>query len=248
MAKIAPDRRVINNVRPSFIQGMASRLPAFCEETIMSDSWKFPSGRSVGNCRKDAKRLARQEKIPLNEALDRIASANGTSLPWPRALLILGQSQPSTHMKLDEKGVKYLRSAPLIYTIRAKYLTAGMLHVAQFERGAFEVARIRNISVVSADSLKIDLGPEGHANRIVGPDQYVDIPVLSCPKCNEKKHLSTELHPGTSFVRCDKCGHKGPEFLPRGDEHALLAVVIHGWNRNRLLAARGGAASHSLGN
>lgn len=215
----------------------------------MSDSWKFPSGRSVGNCRKDAKRLARQEKIPLNEALDRIASANGTPLQWPRALSILeGQSQSSTHMKLDEDEVKYLGSVPVIYTIRAKYLTVGMLHVAQFERGAFEVARIRDISVISADSLKIDLGPDGHANRIVGPNQYVDIPVLSCPKCNEKKHLSTELHPGTSFVRCDKCGHKGPEFLPRGDEHALLAAVIHGWNRNRFLVERGAAATHSLGN
>lgn len=209
----------------------------------MSDSWKFPSGRSVANCRKDAKRLARQEKIPLNEALDRIASANGILLPWARALSILeGQSRSSKHEKLDEDEVKYLGSAPVIYTIRAKYLTVGMLHVVQSERGAFEVARIRDISVISADSLKIGLGPEGHANRIVGSDQYVEIPVLSCPKCNEKKHLSTELHPGTSFVRCDKCGHRGPEFLPRGDEHALLAAVIHGWNRNRLLAARGASA------
>jgi hypothetical protein len=198
----------------------------------MSDLWKFPSGRSVGNCLKDAKRLARQEQIPLNEALDRIANANGIPQQWARALSILEEkSVPSTHMKVDMGEVKILRSAPVMYRIRAKYLKIGMLHVAQFERGFFEVARIRDVHVISTDSLQIDLGPEGHANRILGPNQYVDVPVLSCPKCNEKTQLSTELHPGTAFVRCENCGHRGPEFLPRGDEHALLAAVVHAWNR-----------------
>lgn len=49
----------------------------------------FPSGRSVGNCRKDAKRLARLSSIPLNEALDRISAENGLSMPWAKAMRAL---------------------------------------------------------------------------------------------------------------------------------------------------------------
>ncbi|MDP3668279.1 MAG: hypothetical protein Q8R69_01110 [Telluria sp.] len=55
----------------------------------MSDLLKFPSGRSVGNCRKDAKRLARQDHIPLNEAQDRVAVANGGVHSWARAVSVL---------------------------------------------------------------------------------------------------------------------------------------------------------------
>ncbi|WP_198120382.1 hypothetical protein [Massilia rhizosphaerae] len=55
----------------------------------MSDLLKFPSGRSVGNCRKDAKRLARQDRIPLCEAQDRVAIANGGAHSWARALSTL---------------------------------------------------------------------------------------------------------------------------------------------------------------
>lgn len=52
----------------------------------MSDLLKFPSGRSVGNCRKDAKRLARQKHIPLNEAQDHVAIENGGAHSWARAV------------------------------------------------------------------------------------------------------------------------------------------------------------------
>lgn len=54
----------------------------------------FPSGRSVGNCRKDAKRLSRGENIPLDQALDRVAQQNGISLPWAKAIEKL-RLQPS---------------------------------------------------------------------------------------------------------------------------------------------------------
>jgi hypothetical protein len=53
----------------------------------------FPSGRSVGNCRKDAKRLSRANGIPLNQALDRVASENGVALPWAKAMVLLQQGE-----------------------------------------------------------------------------------------------------------------------------------------------------------
>lgn len=53
----------------------------------------FPSGRSVSNCRKDAKRLSREMLIPLNQAQDRVAEQNGLSLPWGKAMERLPQLQ-----------------------------------------------------------------------------------------------------------------------------------------------------------
>jgi hypothetical protein len=56
----------------------------------------FPSSRSVGNCRKDAKRLSKREGIPLHAALDRVAKGNGINLPWASALAVL-QGKPENH-------------------------------------------------------------------------------------------------------------------------------------------------------
>jgi hypothetical protein len=50
------------------------------------DSQKFPSGRSVADCRKDAKRLSREQKIPLYEAQNRVAKLNGVDMPWGLAI------------------------------------------------------------------------------------------------------------------------------------------------------------------
>ena len=51
----------------------------------------FPSGRTVERCRQDAKDLVKNSKLsnspmPLNAALDRVASDNGMNLPWSNAL------------------------------------------------------------------------------------------------------------------------------------------------------------------
>jgi len=57
------------------------------------DSLSFPSGRTVGNCRKDAKRLAKQKQIPLHQAQDIVAAENGSLHSWGRAIALL-KSQP----------------------------------------------------------------------------------------------------------------------------------------------------------
>lgn len=64
----------------------------------------------------------------------------------------------------------------------------------------------------------------------------VENPTLApCPKCDEREKISTELHPGTSFVRCDACNHIGPELMPKRhmskqQRQELLAAVIRAWN------------------
>lgn len=51
-----------------------------------------------------------------------------------------------------------------------------------------------------------------------------------CPKCGEHEKLTTELHSGTAFARCETCKFTGPELLPREDRRELLAAVIRAWN------------------
>lgn len=54
---------------------------------------KFPSGRSVGNCRKDADRLsAADSKLTHNAALDKVAVLNGSSSTWASAIDLLRNS------------------------------------------------------------------------------------------------------------------------------------------------------------
>lgn len=55
----------------------------------------FPSGRSVHNCRKDAKRLAQQTNQPLARALDAIARTNGGAATWAKSLPLL-KPRPAT--------------------------------------------------------------------------------------------------------------------------------------------------------
>ncbi len=46
---------------------------------------RFPSGRSVGNCRKDAKKL-KKTGLTLTQALDLVAEQNGLASGWDKAL------------------------------------------------------------------------------------------------------------------------------------------------------------------
>ncbi len=50
----------------------------------------FPSGRSVAAVKKDAKKLAKSESIPLSRALDQLVVVNGLSpMAWSKALVLL---------------------------------------------------------------------------------------------------------------------------------------------------------------
>lgn len=50
----------------------------------------FPSGRAVSSVKKDAKKLAKSESIPLSSALDHLVVENGLSpMAWSKALLLL---------------------------------------------------------------------------------------------------------------------------------------------------------------
>jgi predicted RNA-binding Zn-ribbon protein involved in translation (DUF1610 family) len=47
-----------------------------------------------------------------------------------------------------------------------------------------------------------------------------------CPKCGEANRLTSERNVGTSFIRCDACGHIGPERRPMPSPEAVWAA----WN------------------
>lgn len=53
-----------------------------------------------------------------------------------------------------------------------------------------------------------------------------------CPECGEPKKLDAVLHPGTSYVECQVCKHRGPELVPKADpdgQHRPAAVWA-AWN------------------
>ena len=58
-----------------------------------SESLKFSSGRSIGNCRKDAKKYAKEHGVPLNQVLNLVASKNGSAETWARTHERLVQDQ-----------------------------------------------------------------------------------------------------------------------------------------------------------
>lgn len=51
-----------------------------------TDTLKFPSGRSVNNVKKDAKRLAKKLNIHLDQAQTLTAKENGLTLPWDKVI------------------------------------------------------------------------------------------------------------------------------------------------------------------
>lgn len=96
------------------------------------DSLCFPSGRTVGNCRKDAKRLARQKQIPLSQAQDIVAAENGASHSWGRAIALLkAQSQP----------VPPSRSASLMSQSDIRAVMAAHPNLTHFGIGIFRTPR-----------------------------------------------------------------------------------------------------------
>lgn len=56
---------------------------------------KFPSGRSVQQIKKDAKRLKKSRNITLTEAQNSCAKDNGIDLPWDKAIEVLKQKSLS---------------------------------------------------------------------------------------------------------------------------------------------------------
>lgn len=54
--------------------------------TKSNEKLKFPSGRSIYRLKQDAKALARTTCVPLHEALDEVAKANGMTCGWSQAI------------------------------------------------------------------------------------------------------------------------------------------------------------------
>ncbi|HCF9534182.1 TPA: hypothetical protein NI657_000911 [Pseudomonas aeruginosa] len=50
----------------------------------MTISYRFPSGASLDQVKKDAKKLAKSNGLSLHEALDQAAAAHGAQVPWHR--------------------------------------------------------------------------------------------------------------------------------------------------------------------
>lgn len=61
----------------------------------LEDSLRFPSGRTVGDCRKDAKRISRTTGMAFSAALDQVAAKNGGQATWSLSVAALRLNQPT---------------------------------------------------------------------------------------------------------------------------------------------------------
>jgi len=68
-------------------------------ENVMSIELRFPSGITVTQAKKNAKKLAKSESIKLHEAQDRIARENGLDLPWDKAMASLSTDSENNNTK-----------------------------------------------------------------------------------------------------------------------------------------------------
>ncbi|HMN15871.1 MAG TPA: hypothetical protein PKD55_26435 [Bellilinea sp.] len=96
------------------------------------DSLSFPSGRTVGNCRKDAKRLAKQKQIPLHKAQDIVAAENGSSHSWGHAIALL---------KTQPQPVLPSRSASLMSQADIRAVMVSHPNLTHFGIGIFRLPR-----------------------------------------------------------------------------------------------------------
>ena len=66
------------------------------QEIALSNENRFPSGATIDQVKKDAKKLAKAQGIPLNKAQDASALKHGLALPWNRVNeWLAGQSRSS---------------------------------------------------------------------------------------------------------------------------------------------------------
>lgn len=74
------------------------------------DQLTFPNGRSVKRAKQDAKKRAKDQKVSLNQALDRIASDYGNFPTWEKAMKVL-----------QNKGSINDKSAPKVIVIASHF-------------------------------------------------------------------------------------------------------------------------------
>ncbi|SBW85407.1 Conserved hypothetical protein (plasmid) [Pseudomonas veronii 1YdBTEX2] len=76
----------------------------------MPNDNRFPSGATIDQVKKDAKKLVKAQNIPLNQALDAAALKHGLALPWNRVNDWLGGQKGSAiasfTLPLDNGGKK----------------------------------------------------------------------------------------------------------------------------------------------
>lgn len=83
-----------------------------------SDRLRFPSNRSIGNCRKDAKRYSRLNNVLLSQAQDAIAKLNGATLPWNQAIAAIkkGTAKTPEHKTQENTGSMSLADISAVMT------------------------------------------------------------------------------------------------------------------------------------
>lgn len=198
---------------------MASRLPfphSLRIWTVDDNQLHFPSGRSVGNCRNDAKRLARDSGIPLAAAQDRVAAENGGAGTWAQSLRVL-RERPS------QEAIDSLPSSALPFMKREDVLAVISKHpITLFGYGPYrdEVIKLRSYRAA------LEAGQEQLLNRI----DECNKAVMFLRYVNKRKTLNSKVgssyglkHRAEGFLKSLRDAPKDP-YVANG---AFICAAIH---------------------
>lgn len=88
------------------------------KEHALTNSNRFPSGASIDQVKKDARKLAKSTGLSLHEALDQAAAEHGAQVPWNRIQECnrLANSPLSTQTSSDKNGWK-TKPCPQVYPL-----------------------------------------------------------------------------------------------------------------------------------
>ncbi|MYM65714.1 hypothetical protein GTP45_02560 [Pseudoduganella sp. FT55W] len=156
-----------------------------------TDYLKFPSGRTVGNCRKDAKKLRKNTAVALHTALDSVAETHGIPLGWNKAIdLLLNQSLERVRGFVDPMSVDAIESIAK----RNPSLTQYGLGLLSEERGEYLGLTVEEYRQKEHDDLLIMLHECSRALAFVSmlePQRTVNM--LSTRTSYELKHVAEKV-------------------------------------------------------
>ncbi len=200
-----------------------------------------PTKAQLEQMSRDAKKLSREESISHTAALDRLAQRRGYK-NWSLLAKAANQTQVMppgadaaprmTRQERAAKGAWLVNQLPAsaIATLLSHMAVRASDYYAHPKRTPSTFNDMRAVIKYQFENQLMDASRQAATQA-----SLVEVPrIQPCPRCGERERIDTWDHPGTCYVQCDVCGHRGPEVLPNRSRdnwkrHMLRAIII-GWN------------------
>lgn len=200
-----------------------------------------PTKAQLEQMSRDAKKLSREESISHTAALDRLAQRRGYK-NWSLLAKAANQTQvmppgadAAPRMSTRQRAAKaeWLASQLPTSAIAARLGHKAVRATDYYARPTLGPGTLNDMRAVFKHQFENQLMDA--SRQAATQAGLVEVPrIRPCPRCGERERIDTWEHPGTCYVQCDVCGHRGPEVLPNRSRdnwkrHTLRAIII-GWN------------------